>query len=126
MVVFTAVSCDADRIKGSGTASGESGVMTPGTPAASGYEIAENPPADLPAEITGIVKEIKDALVLVEIPGKGSEYRLRFSEITEWGAGINTEISVGSRIVCVVRPEHVPEEPSQGEVLRIINNVSPE
>ena len=126
-VVFVALSCAADIKKETGaTIAAESGVVVPGMPAVPGSDAAGDPSADLPVEITGIVKEIKDTLVLVEIPDKGSDYMLRFSEISEWGTGINTEISVGSRVVCVVRPEPVLTEPSQGEVLRIVNNVSPE
>lgn len=123
IALFTAASCAADIEK---VSAATSGAAPPETPAVSFSDTAKDPPEDLPAEITGIVKEIEDALVLVEIPGKGSEYRLRFSETTEWGAGINTEITVGSRIVCVVRPDPVREEPPRGEVLRIIRNVSPE
>jgi hypothetical protein len=91
-------------------------------PAKPGLDVTYDPSANLPVDITGIVKEIREGLVLVEIPDNGGDFMLRFSENTKWDTGVNTEIIVGNSIVCLVKPEPTVTTPSQGEVMQVLNN----
>ncbi len=125
ITLFMAVSCDVAGENGTETTSvaeSESGDAPSSMPARPGSDVTGDPSANLPVEVMGIVKEINDALVLIEIPDNGGDFMLRFSENTKWDTGVNTEIVIGNSIVCLVKPEPTVTTPSQGEVIQVLNN----
>lgn len=124
LTMFMAVSCDTAGEKGTETTvtESESGDAPSSMPARPGSDITGDPSANLPVEIMGVVKEIKDSLVLIEIPDNGGDFMLRFSENTKWDTGINTEIVVGNSLVCLVKLEPTVTTPSQGEVIQVLSN----
>ncbi|MHB1150720.1 MAG: hypothetical protein ACYCWE_10535 [Eubacteriales bacterium] len=123
ITMFMAVSCDtAGETETETTAVAESEDAPSSMPARPGSDVTGDPSANLPVEVMGIVKEINDALVLIEIPDNGGDFMLRFSENTKWDAGVNTEIIVGNSIVCLVKLEPTVTTPSQGEVIQVTAN----
>lgn len=114
LAMFMAVSCD--------TAGENATETTAGTESESGDVLSSDPSANQPVEIMGVVKEIKDNLVLIEMPDNGGDFMLRFSENTKWDTGINTEIVVGNSLVCLVKLEPTVTTPSQGEVMQVTAN----
>ena len=77
-------------------------------------------PDDL-QEVSGIVKEVKDDLVLISLTD-GGEYMLRFSENTTWREGADTLVAAGNKVTCLVKPEPTFTTPSQGEVIEVLVN----
>ena len=123
ITMFMAVSCDtAGETETETTAVAESEDAPSSMPARPGSDVTGDPSANLPVEVMGTVKEVNDALVLIEIPDNGGDFMLRFSENTKWDTGVNTEIIVGNSIVCLVKLEPTVTTPSQGEVIQVTAN----
>ena len=75
-------------------------------------------------KVSGVVKKINGALVLIASAQDGGEFMLRFSENSKWDAGVDTQISIGNTITCMVKLEPTFTTPSQGEVFEVLSNSS--
>lgn len=85
----------------------------------------ESPPAKAAlVKVSGVVKKINGALVLIASAQDGGEFMLRFSENSKWDAGVDTQISIGNTITCMVKLEPTFTTPSQGEVFEVLSNSS--
>lgn len=94
-----------------------------GVPARPGSGVSGDPSANLPdlVDVSGIVKEVRQDLVLITCDD-GGDFMLRFSEHSTWAEGVNKEIKVGNRISCSVKLEPTFTTPSQGEVYEVFEN----
>jgi hypothetical protein len=72
-------------------------------------------------EVSGVVKKVNGALVLIA-PQGGGEFMLRFSENSKWADGVNAQIDTGNTIICRVKLEPTFTTPSQGEVILVLSN----
>lgn len=95
-----------------------------GVPARPGSGATGDPSANLAdlIEVSGVVKEVKEGLVLIS--QDGGDFMLRFSENSKWADGVDTKINTGNTITCLVKPEPTFTTPSQGEVFKVLKNVT--
>jgi hypothetical protein len=110
----------------SACSTGNPGGKLTGIPAGTDFTATGSPSATHPdlQEVTGVVKEIKQDLILLSLAENGEDFRLRFSENSKWGEGIGKEILMGNTLDCLVKLEPTFTTPSQGEVYEVISNTA--